>query len=270
MTKKFSSFKEQQVLVENWRKFAHPQPTQLEEEIMEILNQVNEGDLNEGALEVMGWVAKKLKFDRLALIAAMTGALAPSTANAGILDDINNNINALGVKVQNQIKKTAGEAKDELEQRGIVFDQDGKAVKSTKKAKKTLEDFVKERVKGVKTIKKVFEEETGNGLGIVYETNQGLVAIAPMDKEVYGMSASTEQSSADMAAKSLLAQYITQDKSTETTTSGDTTTTTTTSKYDGDLGTKKQGQFFTAGDNQVINWTKGEGYMVVSMPSVSK
>jgi len=266
MTKKFSSFKEQQVLVENWRKFAHPQPTQLEEEIMEILNQVNEGDLNEGALEVMGWVAKKLKFDRLALIAAMTGALAPSTANAGILDDINK----FGVNVKNQIVHVAKEAREDLRQKGIEIDQDGKAVKSTKKAKKTLEDFVKEQVKGVKTIKKVFEEETGNGLGIVYETNQGLVAIAPMDKEVYGMSASTEQSSADMAAKSLLAQYITQDKSSETTTSGDTTTTTTTSKYDGDLGTKNQGQFFTAGDNQFINWTKGEGYMVVSMPSVSK
>ena len=266
MTKKFSSFKEQQVLVENWRKFAHPRPTQLEEEIIKILNQVNEGDLNEGALEVMGKVAKKLGLDKLLLIAAMSGAMAPSTAHAGILDDIN----AFGVKVFNNIEKTAGEAKDELEQRGIEIDQDGKAVKSTKKAKKTLEDFVKEQVKGVKTIKKVFEEETGNGLGIVYETNQGLVAIAPMDKDAYGMSESAEQSSADMAAKSLLAQYITQDKSSETTTSGDTTTTTTTSKYDGDLGTKKQGQFFTAGDNQFINWTKGEGYMVVSMPSVSK
>ena len=156
MTKKFSSFKEQQLLVENWRKFAHPRPTQLEEEIIKILNQVNEGDLNEGALEVMGKVAKKLKFDRLVLIAAMTGALAPSTANAGILDDINNNINAFGVEVQNQIKKTAGEAEYELEQRGIVFDQDGKAVKSTEtKAEKewndrtfkTIDDAAKEAVK---------------------------------------------------------------------------------------------------------------------------
>ena len=251
MTKKFSSFKEQQVLVENWRKFAHPQPTQLEEEIMEILNQVNEGDLNEGALEVMGRVAKKLGLSKLLLIAAVTGAMAPSPAHAGIMDDLN----ALGNNVRNQITQ---------------INQDGEAVKSTKKAKKTLEDFVKEQVKGVKTIKKVFEEETGNGLGIVYETNQGLVAIAPMEKEVYGMSASTEQQSANMAAKSLLAQYITQDKSTETTTSGDTTTTTTTSKYDGDLDTKSRGLFFTAGDSQFIKWTTGEGYMVVSMPSVSK
>jgi len=124
----------------------------LEEEIVEILNQLNEGDLNEGALEVMGRVAKKLGLDKLLLIGAMTGAMAPSTANANVLDDIN----AFGVNVKNQIVQTAEKAKDELEQRGIVFDQDGKAVKSTEtKAEKewndrtfkTIDDAAKEAVK---------------------------------------------------------------------------------------------------------------------------
>ena len=154
MTKKFSSFKNQQILAENWRKFAHPQPTQLEEEIMEILNQVNEGDLNEGALEVMGRVAKKLGLDKLLLIGALMAPLAPSDAHAGIVDDIN----AFGNDVKIELTKVATQAKDELEARGIEINQDGKAVKSTETVAekewndvtfKTLKDASKAAAKSV-------------------------------------------------------------------------------------------------------------------------
>jgi len=271
MNKKFSSYKKQQMLFENWRKFSNHRPTQLEEDISEILNQLDEEALNEGAMEVMGRIANKMGLNKLLLIAAVTGVMSSSApAHAGIMDDLN----ALGNNVRNQITQVAHIATGELETKGVdlekEIDKSQDTKKDTKKEKKTLEDFVKEQlnmgpVGKVKTVKKVFQAETGNGLGFVYETNEGLVAIAPMDMGVYDMSPETEQSSANMAAQSLLAQYITKDKSTETTTSGDTTTTTTTSKYDGDLPTRRHGQFFTAGDSQFSNWTKGEAYTVISV-----
>jgi hypothetical protein len=267
MKRKFSSYKEQQMLFENWRKFSSYQPTQLEESINKILSQLDEKIMNEGALEAMGKIANKMGLNKLLLIAALTGAMSSaSPAHAGIMDDLS----ALGNNVRAKIVQVADQAKNQLEDQGMDLGKEIEADQDTKKEKKTLEDFVKEQIneqpgEKVKEIKKVFEQETGNGIGFVYETNIGLIAIAPMDQEMWDFDMGGERTSAEMSAKSLLAEYTTKNKTTDTTTTGDTTTTTTTSQYEGNLPTRNEGIFFTDPGSGVVNWNKGDSYAVVTL-----
>ena len=176
MTKKFSSFKEQQALVENFRRFVERE--RLEEEVDKAMKYhlqkiLAEGQLTEGIPEKWDalkkkWMEKgKRALSVSAMISTLASGLVSTPAQAGFLEDAKDIFG-------NQIEQIQAQAQKTAEEMGIVFDQDGKAVKSTKKAKKTLEDFVKEQVKGVKTIKKSIRGGNGKWVGDCLRNKPGI------------------------------------------------------------------------------------------------
>jgi len=115
--KKHSSFPEQQLLVENFRGFI--ERSQLEEEIDRIIGQtesrlLSEGKLEEGLMQQVFKIGKKLGLDKLALIAAITyGAHSPVAKN--FVEDLEAQV---GDKYSD-VQQAASEMASSLKSKGI-------------------------------------------------------------------------------------------------------------------------------------------------------
>jgi len=244
MTKKFSSFKNQQVLVENWRKFSHTSDEELlKEEIIILTGKFERGEISQEELQegVRDWAKRAKRAGKNALAGAvMAGALAGATP-------------AMAAPVT----------------------QDAPQTQVVQQQNKKLENEVKKRFK-VKELKQVSVSETldpfdGDEKVYIYETDTGLlVALYPISKDMYDAAgAGNAQSDAHSYAERALLKYTQGSDSTTstTTTKGDTTTTTSEFEFSGNLSTSDRGQIWLNG-YPVVKWT-GPGYAVQVM-SASK
>jgi len=91
MRKKYSSFKKQQKLFENWREYSKPKTQQqlIQEEVTHILEQYSAQLLNEaGVMNAIAQAARKLGVDKMLLLTALAGGLASADVNASELSNV--------------------------------------------------------------------------------------------------------------------------------------------------------------------------------------
>lgn len=262
--KKFSSFKENQMLFESWRGYAHSESPLVTKEIEEILSSLHEGMLEEGALQAIGNISKKLGVNKLLLIAAATGMLAPSTANAGVLDKFNSIAN----NVRDQITQVADQAKSQLTpEDSEALEQIGQEkdnAKGVKASPRSLSDQVKtfyeEFLGKVKTIKEIEKSKDISVYEITLSTGDvKIVAASPVDMGMYDLDADSALDDATRNASGILLKIAGKVSDAEN------------FEYEGP-GARQQGFMFLDKDGKqvsraVASEDKGHsGYVLVTMP----